>query len=575
MTPSKHIQEQLRNITQETGVYQYYNKEGKLLYVGKAKNLKKRVSSYFNKKHGHTKTRMLVRKIAKIQTILVASEMDALLLENSLIKKYQPRYNVMLKDDKTYPWICVSNDEIPKVFQTRKIKKSDGVYYGPYQSTKITRQLLSFFSDLFYANGWTPMTYLNRVVLNEHEKLSYIRIIEEIKNILSGKVSVVVQDLKKDMISASKKLEFEKAFVLKQKLDLLEKYQHKSVIVNPKINNVDVFSIVSDEQFAYVNYFKVVSGAIIQSNSLEMKKKMAESDEDLLLIAMTELRKRFHSNSKECFTSIPVSDFLGNLKISVPKIGDKRKLVELSYRNAKHLQMERLRKSENTKNRQHNNRLMEQMQSDLHLKTKPTHIECFDNSNIQGSSPVAACVVFKNGKPSKKEYRHFNIKTVDGPDDFASMEEVVYRRYRRLAQEGKDLPQLIIVDGGKGQLSSAVRSLERLDLMGQIAIIGIAKKLEEIYFPGDSVPLYLDKRSETLRVIQQARNEAHRFGINHHRNRRSKDALHSSLDKIPGVGPKTIQKLIAHFGSVKRVLEADEKELIDLVGKEKVKLIRK
>tara|TARA_Y100001978_G_scaffold91520_1_gene82022 strand:+ start:375 stop:2105 length:1731 start_codon:yes stop_codon:yes gene_type:complete len=574
MAPSEHLQEQLQNIPQDTGVYQCYDKEGKLLYVGKAKNLKKRVSSYFKKKQKYGKTRALVRKIADIQTIVVASEIDALLLENNLIKKYQPRYNVMLKDDKTYPWICISNEEIPRVFQTRKMKKNDGLYYGPYQSTKITRQLLSFFSDLFYANGWTPMTYLNRVIFNEHEKLAYLRVIEEIKKILSGKVSVIVKNLKKDMKIASKKLEFEKAFVLKQKLDLLEKYQHKSVIVNPKINNVDVFSIVSNEQFAYVNYFKVVSGAIIQSHSLEMKKKLSENDEELLIMAMTELRQRFQSTSKECYTSIPIPSIWEGLKISVPKIGDKHKLVELSYRNAKHLQMERLRRSENTKNRQHNKRLMEQMQSDLHLKAKPIYIECFDNSNIQGSNPVAACVVFKNGKPSKKEYRLFNIKTVDGPDDFASMEEVVYRRYSRLVQEVKDLPQLIIIDGGKGQLSSAVKSLERLGLMGQIAIISIAKKLEEIYFPGDSVPLYLDKRSKTLKVIQQARNEAHRFSINHHRNQRSKDALHTSLDNIPGIGPKTIQKLIAHFGSVKRVLKADERELINLVGSEKAKKIK-
>ena len=367
---------------------------------------------------------------------------------------------------------------------------------------------------------------------------------------------------------------FEQAQMVKEKIALLENYQAKSTIVNPKINDVDVFSIASDEQYAYVNFLKVASGAIIQSYTLEMKKRLAENDDELLTIAMTELRQRFKSTSKECYTSIPISSVLENLKISVPKIGDKRKLVELSYRNAKHLQLERLRKTENVKNREHNKRLMEQMQSDLYLKVKPLHIECFDNSNIQGSNPVAACVVFKNGKPSKKEYRHFNIKTVSGSDDFASMEEVVYRRYSRLLQEAKSLPQLIIIDGGKGQLSSAVKSLERLGLMGKIAIIGIAKKLEEIFFPNDSVPLYLDKRSETLKVIQQARNEAHRFGINHHRNQRSKNALHTTLDNIPGIGPKTIKKLISHFGSVKRVMEADEKDLINLVGIQKTKLLR-
>ena len=593
MTPSEHIQELLQNIPTDAGVYQYYDKDEKLLYVGKAKNLKKRVSSYFNKKHEHGKTRVLVRKIFDIQTIVVASEMDALLLENSLIKKHQPRYNVMLKDDKTYPWICIKNERFPRVFSTRKLQKDGSDYFGPYTSVRLVKTLLEFAKQLY------PLRTCNYALSEENIQKEKFKVcleyhignckapcvnlqteedyqigIQDIRQILKGDIRSVIKHLQTLMQKFAQEMAFEQAQMVKEKIELLENYQAKSTIVNPKINDVDVFSIVSDEQYAYVNFFKVASGAIIQSHSLELKKKLAESDEELLTMAMTELRQRFQSTSKECYASIPISSVWENLKISVPKIGDKRKLVELSYRNAKHLQMERLRKSENTKSRQHNKRLMEQMQSDLHLKVKPTHIECFYNSNIQGSNPVAACVVFRNGKPSKKEYRHFNIKTVDGPDDFASMEEVVYRRYNRLVQEGKDLPQLIIIDGGKGQLSSAVKSLERLGLIGQIAIIGIAKKLEEIYFPGDSVPLYLDKRSETLKVIQQARNEAHRFGINHHRNQRSKDALHTSLDNIPGIGPKTIQKLIAHFGSVKRVLEADEKELINLVGSEKAKKIQ-
>ena len=560
--------------------------------MGKAKNLKKRVSSYFAKKHEHTKTRVLVRKIFEIQTIVVASEMDALLLENSLIKKHQPRYNVMLKYDKTYPWICIKNEPFPRVFSTRKLVKDGSDYFGPYTSMRLVKTLLEMAKQLY------PLRTCNYALTEENIQKEKFKVcleyhignckapcvnlqterdyqigIQHIRQILKGDIRSVIKHLEVLMQDFAKEMAFEQAQSVKEKIELLKNYQAKSTIVNPKINDVDVFSIVSDEKYAYVNFFKVASGAIIQSHSLELKKKLAESNEELLIMAMTELRQRFQSTSKECYTSIPINNVWESLKISVPKIGDKRKLVELSYRNAKHLQMERLRKSENTKNRQHNKSLMEQMKSDLHLKARPTHIECFDNSNIQGSNPVAACVVFKNGKPSKKEYRHFNIKSVDGPDDFASMEEVVYRRYRRLLQEGNNLPQLIIIDGGKGQLNSAVKSLERLKLIGRIAIIGIAKKLEEIYFPGDSVPLYLDKRSETLKVIQQARNEAHRFGINHHRNQRSKDALHTSLDNIPGIGAKTIQKLIGEFGSVKRVMEADDKDLINLVVEKKTKLL--
>ena len=593
MTPSEHIQEQLQNIPQDAGVYQYFDEEGKLLYVGKAKNLKKRVSSYFAKKHEHTKTRVLVRKIFEIQTIVVASEMDALLLENSLIKKHQPRYNVMLKDDKTYPWICIKNEPFPRVFSTRKLVKDGSDYFGPYTSMRLVKTLLEFAKQLY------PLRTCNYSLTKENIQKEKFKVcleyhignckapcvnlqteedyqagIQHIRKVLQGDIHSVIKHLQGLMQKFAKEMAFEQAQMIKEKIELLEHYQAKSTIVNPKINDVDVFSIVSDEQHAYVNFIKVASGAIIQSYTLELKKKLAENDEQLLIMAITELRQRFQSTSKECYTSIPISNVWENLKISVPKIGDKRKLVELSYRNARLLLMERLRRSEDTKNRKHSARLIDQMQVDLHLKVKPTHIECFDNSNIQGSNPVAACIVFKNGRPSKKEYRHFNIKTVNGPDDFASMEEVVYRRYRRLVLERKDLPQLIIIDGGKGQLSSAVKSLERLELIGKIAIIGIAKKLEEIYFPGDSVPLYLDKRSETLKVIQQARNEAHRFGIKHHRNQRNKDALNTSLDNIPGIGPKTIQKLISHFGSVKRVMEADEKDLINLVGKEKTKLLR-
>ena len=586
MTPSEDIQNQLQNIPNDAGVYQYFDKEGKILYVGKAKNLKKRVSSYFQKQDQNGKTKVLVRKIATIQTIVVASEMDALLLENSLIKKHQPRYNVLLKDDKTYPWICIKKERFPRIFSTRKLIKDGSEYFGPYTSVRLVKTLLEFTKQLY------PLRTCNYALTEENIQKEKFKVcleyhignckapcvklqsvtdydigIQHIKEILKGNIRSVIKHLQQLMHSFAQEMAYEQAQLMKEKIDLLENYQAKSTIVNPNINDVDVFSIVSDKEYAYVNFFKVASGAIIQSHSIELKKKLEETDEELLSVAITELRQRFQSTSKECYTSIPL--VWEGLKISVPKIGDKRKLVELSYRNAKHLQQDRLRKNEQARARVDNHRLMEQMQKDLRLKNKPTHIECFDNSNIQGNNPVAACVVFKNGKPSKKEYRHFNIKTVVGPDDFGSMEEVVHRRYRRLLEEGCELPQLIVIDGGKGQLSSAVKSLERLGLMGKIAIIGIAKKLEEIYFPGDSVPLYLDKRSESLKIIQQLRNEAHRFGINHHRNQRSKDALHTSLDNIPGIGPKTIQKLISHFGSVKRILQAEKQELVGLIGKDK------
>ena len=586
MRPSENIQNQLQNIPNDAGVYQYFDKEGKILYVGKAKNLKKRVSSYFQKQDQNGKTKVLVRKIADIQTIVVASEMDALLLENSLIKKHQPRYNVLLKDDKTYPWICIKKERFPRIFSTRKLIKDGSEYFGPYTSVRLVKTLLEFTKQLY------PLRTCNYALTEENIQKEKFKVcleyhignckapcvnlqsetdydigIQHIKEVLKGNIRSVIKHLQQLMNSFAKEMAYEQAQLIKEKIDLLQNYQAKSTIVNPNINDVDVFSIVSDKEYAYVNFFKVANGAIIQSHSLELKKKLEETDEELLSVAITELRQRFQSTSKECYTSVPL--VREGLKISVPKIGDKRKLVELSYRNAKHLQQDRLRKNEQARARVDKHRLMEQMQKDLRLKNKPTHIECFDNSNIQGNNPVAACVVFKNGKPSKKEYRHFNIKTVVGPDDFGSMEEVVYRRYRRLVEEGYELPQLIVIDGGKGQLSSAVKSLKRLGLMGEIAIIGIAKKLEEIYFPGDSVPLYLDKRCESLKVIQQLRNEAHRFGINHHRNQRSKDALHTSLDNITGIGPKTIQKLISHFGSVKRILQAEEQELVGLVGKDK------
>lgn len=592
MKVSEEIQSVLLNLSAEPGVYRYYDNEDKLLYVGKAKNLKKRVSSYFQREAENGKTRILVKKIARIETLVVESEMDALLLENNLIKKYQPRYNILLKDDKTYPWICIKKEPFPRIFSTRRLIKDGSEYFGPYTSTRLVSTLLGFVSQLYPLRtckyNLSQENIENdkfKVCLEYHignclapcvgkqNSSQYDKGIQHIRQILKGNIRSVVQHLKQEMIVFSKQMEYEKAQAIKEKIVQLENYQSKSAIVNPTINDVDVFSIASDSDYAYVNFFKVSNGAIIQSHAMEIKKKLDETDQELLSMAITEIRQRFNSTSKEAFVNIAIDTNWEGLKISQPKIGDKHKLVSLCYRNAKHLQKDRIRKNEEVRHRLDNRRVLEQMQKDIRLKEKPRHIECFDNSNIQGTNPVAACVVFKNAKPSKKDYRLFNIKTVKGPDDFASMEEVVYRRYKRLLDEGQDLPQLIVIDGGKGQLSSALQSLEKLKLEKTIAIIGIAKRLEEIYFPHDSIPLYLDKRSESLKIIQQLRNEAHRFSLNHHRNRRSKEGLGTSLDNIVGIGPKTIDILIRHFGSVKRVLEANEQEITKLVGKSKAKLI--
>ncbi|MDA7794655.1 excinuclease ABC subunit UvrC [Flavobacteriales bacterium] len=592
MNVSEDIQSTLQNLSTEPGVYRFYdNKEG-LLYVGKAKNLKRRVSSYFKTKHDSFKTTYMVRKIHRIEILVVETEMDALLLENNLIKKYQPRYNILLKDDKTYPWICIKKEPFPRVFYTRQLIKDGSEYFGPYTNPKIISAMLNFIRQIYPLRTCKYNLSNENIEANKFKECleyhignclapcvgkqqpsDYEKDVEHIRQILKGNIRTVVQHFKDEMFNLSEKMEYEKAQLVKEKIEQLEQYQSKSSIVSPTINDVDVFAIASDNDYAYVNFFKVSSGAIIQAHSMEIKKKLDEADEDLLTMAITEIRQRFHSTSKEAFLNIPIESHWDGLKISVPKIGDKYKLVNLCYKNAKNVQKDRIRKNEELRHRLDNKRVLEQLQHDLRLNSKPRHIECFDNSNIQGTNPVAACVVFKNAKPSKKDYRLFNIKSVEGPDDFASMEEVVYRRYKRLTEEAQELPQLIVIDGGKGQLSSARKSLEKLNLHEKIAIIGIAKRLEEIYFPNDSIPLYLDKRSESLKVIQQLRNEAHRFGINHHRNRRSKGSLGTSLDAIQGIGPKTVETLIAHFGSVKRVMEASETELSKLVGKSKAQII--
>ena len=586
-----NLELQIKVLPNAPGVYQYFDKDDKILYVGKAKNLKKRVASYFNKVHDSAKTNVLVKKIVAIKHIVVETETDALLLENNLIKSYQPRYNILLKDDKTYPWICIKKESFPRVFSTRKLIKDGSLYYGPYPNTKTVYALLDLIRDLFDLRSCSydlskenVDTGKYKVCLEYHIKNckgacegyeseeEYMAKIDAVKAILKGNFKTSLAHLQKRMEIYASRLEFEMAQQLKLKIEALQNYQSKSTIVSPKISNVDVFSIVSDESYAYVNFLQLSLGSIVRSHTMEVKKKMDEKDEDILPLIITEIRQRFVSNSTEIL--VPFSMDIGeNLKVVVPKLGDKKKVLDLSLRNAKYFRIDKLKQAKIVDPDRHTNRLMATMKSDLRLTHEPRHIECFDNSNIQGSHPVAACVVFKDGKPSKKDYRHFNIKTVEGPDDFASMEEVVFRRYKRLLAEGKSLPQLIVIDGGKGQLSSALKSIDVLGLRGKIAIVGIAKRLEELYYPGDSVPLYLNKKSETLKVIQYLRNEAHRFGIEHHRNKRSKSATESDLNNIEGVGEQTLVKLIKEFKSVTRIKKLSLDELANVVGKSKANKI--
>ncbi len=585
------IELQLQTLPDSPGVYQYYDKDAKILYVGKAKNLKKRVTSYFNKLHDNAKTNVLVKKIVEIKHIVVSSEADALLLENNLIKKLQPRYNVLLKDDKTYPWICIKKEPFSRIFPTRRMVKDGSEYFGPYTNFKTVNTILDLIKELYPLrtcnydlNDANIKSGKYKVCLEYHignckgpcegyETLEhYQKQVDAIREILKGNFKDSLRDFKRLMQELAAEMKFEAAQKIKEKIEVLENYQSRSTILNPKISNVDVFSIVSDETMAYVNFLQIAHGAIIRSHTLELKKKLDESDEELLELAVVELRERFHLTTREIILPFEL-DFGATIKVTVPQLGDKKQILELSQRNAKYQRLEQLKQIQIVDPERHTNRIMAQMQKDLRLSTEPRHIECFDNSNIQGTNPVSACVVFKDGKPSKKDYRHFNIKTVEGPNDFASMEEVVYRRYKRLLDENQSLPQLIIIDGGKGQLSSALKSIDDLGLRGKIAIIGIAKRLEELFYPGDSVPLYLDKKSETLKIIQHLRNEAHRFGITHHRDKRSKSALQTTIETIPGIGEKTMLTLIKHFKSVKRLKLATEKEISAVVGVSKAKKI--
>jgi excinuclease ABC subunit C len=561
------IEIQIKSLPEVPGVYQYYDKQEKIIYIGKAKNLKKRVSSYFNRILDNHKTRLLVKNINRIEHVVVDSEMDALLLENNLIKKYKPRYNILLKDDKTYPWICLEKQPKPKIFFTRNITDKSREYFGPFTSVKHLKILIQLIKETYpFLNQ--ELNHLLKINNKESSIFLFDKHELSIKQLINGNLNFCINHFKKEMKVLSNKLKFEEAQVLKEKINALVGYQAKSTIVNPKISNVDVFSIISDESHGYINYLQVSFGAIVRSHTIEIKKKLDEKNESLLQLGIIEIRQLFSSISKTLFLSHKVS--LGEeLKVFVPQQGDKKKLVDLSIRNAKYFRIDRYKQMKITDPDRHTNRIMSQMKVDLRLPKEPIHIECFDNSNIQGSNPVAACIVFKNGKPSKKEYRHYNIKTVNGPDDFASMEEVVFRRYKRLLEEDASLPQLIVIDGGKGQLSSAVKSLDILGLRGKISILGIAKRLEEIYFPNDSIPLYLDKKSESLKILQRARDEAHRFGIIFHRQKRSKSSLTSKLDIIPGIGPATREKLLSSLKSFKRIKSASKREVINILGKEK------
>lgn len=587
------IKEQLKRLPDKPGVYQFFNKDGQIIYVGKAKNLKKRVTSYFVKDHDSGKTNVLVSKIQEIRFIIVDNELDALLLENNLIKKHQPRYNVMLKDDKTYPWICIKNETFSRVFSTRNVIKDGSIYFGPYANVKMVNTMLDMIRHLYPLRNCNLQLSRENIEKNKFKVCLEYHIgnckgpcegkeqpddyndkIEQIKQILKGNINSVIQHLDGLMKKHASLFEFEKAQEIKEKIELLEKYRGKSVVVNPQIHNVDVFSIISDENYAFVNFFKVVNGAIIQSHTLEIKKKLNETDEELLSIAIAEIRLRFNSDSREILVPLKLDLELPNVTFIVPKIGDKKKLLELAEKNVRYYMQEKLLQYDKLDPEHKTNRILEQMRMDLRLKEQPRHIECFDNSNIQGDYAVAAMTVFKDAKPSKKDYRHFNIKTVEGPNDFASMEEVIYRRYRRVIDEQGELPQLIVIDGGKGQLSAALKSLEKLELRGKVGIIGIAKKLEEIYYPGDSVPLYLDKKGETLKIIQQIRDEAHRFGITHHRKKRSKGVIKTELSNIQGIGEATAHQLLKKFKSVKNIRFATLDELSRVIGQAKAKTVR-
>jgi excinuclease ABC subunit C len=588
-----NIQQLLSVLPDRPGVYQFFDKDDKLLYIGKAKSLKKRVSSYFQKdRHESGKTSVMVRKIADIRTLVVDTEMDALLLENNLIKKHQPRYNVSLKDDKTYPWICIRNERFPRVFSTRKVIRDGSEYFGPFTSGKMVHTLLELVSKIYKLRTCNLLLSEQNITSRKfktclefqignclgpceaHQSAEeYDKSIRDIRQILKGNIQLVIVHLKELMQTYAEAYRFEDAEMIKLKLEDLEKFQRKSVVVNPSIHNVDVFSIRTEDDSAYVNFLRVMNGAIIQGHTIELKRKLDETPEELLEMAIVDFRTRFHGDGGEILLPFPIEVAFPGVTVTVPKIGDKKHLLALSESNVRNYMREKALQLEKQHPENKVLRLMELMKKDLRLTELPKHIECFDNSNIQGAFPVAAMSVFKDGKPSKKDYRHFNIKTVEGPDDFASMEEVIYRRYKRMLDEAQPLPQLIVIDGGKGQLSSALQSLEKLGLRGKIAVVGIAKRLEEIYYPDDPYPLYIDKKSETLRVLQHLRDEVHRFGITHHRKRREKGVIKTELGEIPGIGPATSQALLNTFRSVRQIREATQEALAEVIGASKAEKV--
>ncbi len=585
----------LKTLPGKPGVYQFWNEAGDLIYIGKAKNLKNRVSSYFTNdaQRLNAKTRVLVSKIRKITFTLVDSEIDAWLLENSLIKKHQPRYNVLLKDDKTYPWIVIKNEPFPRVFTTRKVIKDGSTYFGPYASVSMMYTILGLIKEIYPLRTCSlPLSQTNIAagkfkVCLEYQignckgpcqafqtEVDYQETIEDIKDILNGKIGSVIKKLKQEMANAAAKMDFELAHQLKEKLDNLEGYQSKSTVVNSSITNVDVFSIASEASYAFVNYLKVMNGSIIQTQTIELKKRLDESDEELLSIAISDFRNRFNSQSKEIIVPFELDLNDPGIHFVVPKLGEKKKLLELSQKNVLYFKRERLDQYEKLNPEVKTERILNQMMKDLRLNQLPRHIECFDNSNFQGKYPVSAIVVFKDAKPSKKDYRHFNVKTVEGPNDFATMEEAVYRRYRRMLDEGENLPQLVVIDGGKGQLGAALTSLKKLGIEKQLTVIGIAKRLEELYYPGDPYPLYLDKKSESLRIIQQLRDEAHRFGITFHRKKRDQGTLVTELEQIEGIGKTTADKLLRQFKSVKKIREAGSEDLSKILNTKQLKALQ-
>lgn len=590
MNPSLELQ--LKTLPSEPGVYRYYDKNDQLLYVGKAKHLKKRVLSYFNKNLPGYRIKIMVGKIVRLETTIVNSEYDALLLENNLIKEHRPFYNVLLKDDKTYPWICIKNESFPRIFLTRNVIKDGSEYYGPYAKVRPAKILLDTIKHIYKLRtcnlNLSPAKIADgkyKVCLEYHikncegpcedleSKEDYDEKIDAIRGIIKGDFRKAKEYLVAQMMKHAENLKFEEAQIIKERLDILEDYQAKNTVVNPNIDDVDVFGMTSDETAAYVNFFKIRNGNIIQSFTTEIKKILEETDEDIMEEALIEIRQKFSSDSKEVLLPFHLSVEIPNVKLIVPKVGDKKRIVELSEKNAKEYRLEKLKQVQIVDPERHTNRIMAEMQKLLRMPVEPRHIEGFDNSNIQGTNPVSACVVFKDGRPSKADYRIFHPKTVEGANDFATMEEVIYRRYKRLLDEGEDLPQLILIDGGKGQLSSAVKSLKLLGLYGKITIVGIAKRLEEIFFPEDSIPLYLDKKSETLKILQRVRDEAHRFGVKHHRTRRKNSTIKSELEEIPGVGEKTIELLLSRLKSVKRIKESSMETLEEILGKSKAKVI--